>query len=707
MKYKFFLIGILCVSLFAHADEGMWLLSHMNRSTKRTMKEMGLKMKVNKIYNSSQPSLKDAVVSFGGFCSGVVVSSDGLVFTNHHCGLNSVQQHSSATNNYLENGFVARSLKEELPNPDLFVRFLIYSKDVTSRVLKVVKPSMTEQQRTQAVDSIKLVITHEVSKKDSSMVGIVDAYYGGSEFVLSVYRDYTDVRLVFAPPSSIGQFGWDTDNWVWPRHTGDFCVFRIYANKNNRPADYSTANIPYHPSYYVPISLKGYDEGTFCMTMGYPGMTERYLSSFGINEMMHNQHQAMIDVRGIKQAIWKEAMNVSNIVRIKYSSKYSESSNYWKNSIGMNKAIKQLGIIEERQKEEAALKRWMVKTKSEQKNLNILAELESKYKEEANTNRAMYYFVEALLNGPELLQLSYQIMNFDFRADEKQVLSGIEDIKEKYKNYDKDLDKKVFKALTKEYISAVDSSYLPDTFKNISKKYKSIDEYIDSLYIKSDLTSIKGLQHFMEPDTTYNLMKDPAIELTIDLVVKYLDMEYSIRGASDTIEKDERLLTTAIRRMYANRHFYPDANSTMRLSYGTVCSYIPQDGIKYNYYTTAKGILEKVKSHPDDHDFSIKPELLKLIKNNDYGRYADKKGSLDVCFISNNDINGGNSGSAMFNGKGELIGLAFDGNWEAMSSDLKYNPQLQRCIGVDIRYVLFLIEKYGKAGDLIKELQIN
>ena len=324
----------------AFADEGMWLLGNLrkNKQAERVMKELGLQMPVSKLYNPKKPALANAVVSFGGFCSGVVVSEDGLVFTNHHCGFSSIQQHSSVEHDYLKDGFVARNLGEELPNPELYVRFLLRTEDVTKRVLSAAKHVRTESERRVVVDSIMNVIGMEVSEKDSTLTGIVDAYYAGNEFWLSVYRDYNDVRLVFAPPSSVGKFGWDTDNWMWPRHTGDFSVFRIYANKQNGPADYSPENVPYRPEYVAPISLDGYKEGSFCMTLGYPGSTERYLSSYGIEEMMNGINRAMIDVRGVKQAIWKREMDRRPDIRIKYASKYDESSNYWKNSIGTNKA---------------------------------------------------------------------------------------------------------------------------------------------------------------------------------------------------------------------------------------------------------------------------------------------------------------------------------------------------------------------------------
>lgn len=710
MKLRFVIVAMGCFcALAGYADEGMWMLGNLNKQTRETMKELGLQMPADKLYSPKRASLKDAVVSFGGFCSGVVVSEDGLVFTNHHCGFSSVQQHSSVEHDYLKDGFVAHSLSEELPNPELYVRFLLRTEDVTKRVLRVVKPDMTESERTSAVDSVMFAISEEVGHKDSTLVGIVDTYYGGNEFWLSVYRDYNDVRLVFAPPSSVGKFGWDTDNWVWPRHTGDFCVFRIYAGKGNRPADYSPENVPYHPQYVAPISLDGYKEGSFCMTLGYPGRTERYLSSFGIEEMMNNNNQAQIDVRGVKQAIWKREMDSRDSIRIKYASKYDESSNYWKNSIGMNRAIRKLHILEKKRAMEQELRRWIQQTPEEREQLlRLFPDLELNYKNVREANHALSYFAESFLNGPELIQLALSILNFDFEGEQKTVIANLKAIVEKYANLDLDIDKEVFTALLKEYRSQVDSVYLPEFYHTIATQYSGNDQaYVDSLYARSELTTPRGLKRFLEQDTTYHIYDDPAIVVGIDLIGKMFEINMQTREPSMEIDRNERLLNAAVRRMYASRNFYPDANSTMRLSFGTICGYTPFDGAEYDYYTTTKGILEKVKAHVGDVDFEVQPEILSLLSSGDYGRYADEKGEMNVCFISNNDITGGNSGSAMFNAKGELLGLAFDGNWEAMSSDILYEPKMQRCIGVDVRYILFMIEKYGKAGNLIKELEIG
>ena len=692
-----------------HADEGMWMLGNLNKETRKAMKELGLQMPADRLYSTKRPSLKDAVVSFGGFCSGVVVSEDGLVFTNHHCGFSSIQQHSSVDHDYLKDGFVAHSREEELPNPELYVRFLLRTEDVTRRVLKATTPGMTEAERGLAIDSMMILIGDEVSKKDSTLVGIVDAYYGGNEFWLSVYRDFNDVRLVFAPPSSIGKFGWDTDNWMWPRHTGDFCVFRIYADKENRPADYSPDNVPYHPEYVAPITLDGYKEGSFCMTLGYPGSTERYLSSFGIEEMMNGMNQAMIDVRGVKQAIWKREMDRRDSIRIKYASKYDESSNYWKNSIGTNKAIRKLKVLDKKRQAEDALRKWIQKTPSErEKLLHLMSSLELNYKDRKEVNRAMAYFGESFINGPELVQFALTILNFDFEAEQKQVVAQLQKLLDKYANYDVTIDKEVFVAMLKEYRSKVDQAYLPDLYQTIDTLYGGNEQmYVDSLYAHSEITSPRGLKRFLERDTTFHMVDDPAVSLGIYLIVKFFDMRSQMAEASDNIEKDEREFNAAMRRMYADRNFYPDANSTMRLSFGTIGSYSPYDGADYDYYTTVKGIFEKVKEHSGDPDFAVQPEVLSLLASGDFGRYADEKGDMNVCFISNNDITGGNSGSAMFNGNGELLGLAFDGNWEAMSSDIVFEPEVQRCIGVDVRYMLFIIEKFGKASQLIQELKIE
>ena len=710
MKQKQWLLAIVCLwaTALTYADEGMWMLGDLNKETRRTMKELGLELTAKQLYDPARPSLKDAVVSFGGFCSGVVVSRDGLVFTNHHCGFSSIRQHSTVEHDYLRDGFVARSHEEELPCPELYVRFLVRQENVTKRVLSVVSPGMDESDRSMAIDSVMWVIGHEVMEKDSTTVGSVDAYYGGNEFWLSVYRDYTDVRLVFAPPSSIGKFGWDRDNWEWPRHTGDFSVFRIYADRDNRPAAYSPDNVPYRAASVAPISLDGYHEGSFCMTLGYPGSTDRYLSSYGIEERLLHTNQAQIDVRGVKQAIWKREMDRRDSIRLMYASKYSESSNYWKNSIGMNRAVRRLHVLDKKRALERELQQWIDSKPRERKLLStLLSDLEKNYRARRETNRAEAYFIEAFLNGPELVQLALDILNFDFEAEQEQVVAGLKALVERYANLDLGIDKEVFAAMLDVYRDKVDTLYLPPMYHAIDSLFGGNSRaYVDDLYARSEITTPRGLKRFLERDSTYNLYEDPAVTLGIDLITKFFELTYQGYGPSREIVRGERLFNAAVRRMYDDRNFYPDANSTLRLSFGTVRGYEPFDGAVYNYYTTVQGVLEKAKSYADDPDFQVQPEWLELLSSGDFGRYADRDGQMKVCFISDNDITGGNSGSAMFNERGELLGLAFDGNWEAMSSDILYEPELQRTVGVDIRYVLFVIEKYGKAAHLIRELQV-
>lgn len=710
MKRLLFLLLILCGAWQASADEGMWLMGnlHRNKPLHRLMKDLGIRMTPGQLYNPKKPALANAVVSFGGFCSGVVVSEDGLVFTNHHCGFGSIQQHSSVTNDYLRDGFVARTREEELPNPELYVRFLLRTEDVTARVLSAAASARNETERQTAVDSMMHVIGGEVSKNDSTLIGIVDAYYAGNEFWLSVYRDFNDVRLVYAPPSSVGKFGWDTDNWMWPRHTGDFSVFRIYADRRNRPADYSPDNVPYRPPYVAPVSLDGYREGDFCMTIGYPGRTERYLSSFGVEEMMNTSNQAMIDVRGVKQAIWKREMNRRDDIRINYAAKYDESSNYWKNSIGTNKAIRRLKVLEKKRSAEEALREW-IRTQPDRSSelIHLLSSLELDYGNRRQSVHALSYLGEAFLNGPELVQIALESLNFDFGDEEKLVSARMKRLREKYEKMDADIDREVFAAMIDEYRRHVPVRYLPAFYAEVDS-LGSAQAFAEKLYANSLFTASEGrMQRFLAQDSTALSVEDPAIIVGLDLLTKFYEVSQEIAEASARIEKNERLFNDVMRRMYADRNFYPDANSTMRLSIGTIGGYSPFDGAVYDHYTTVAGILEKARKHRGDKDFELPAGLMELFTLRDYGPYGNDDGEMNVCFISNNDITGGNSGSAMFNAGGELIGLAFDGNWEAMSSDIVFEPNLQRCIGVDMRYMLFIMERHGKAEHLIRELNVR
>lgn len=711
-KWSWLAAGLVWLSVAtAWADEGMWIPAKVDSQMVEVMQRMGLDMPWKDVYREDGPSLKDAMVSFGGFCSGVMVSSEGLLLTNHHCGFSAVNALSTLTQNYVRDGFVAESREKELPVPDLYVRFLQYSQDVTVRVSQAFRPDMTEEERTLAADSVGYLLIREVVESDSTLVATVDACYGGNEYWLSVYRDYEDVRLVFAPPSSVGKFGWDTDNWQWPRHTGDFCVFRVYAGADNRPARYAADNVPYRPAWVVPVSLDGYREGDFCMTIGYPGTTERWISSYGIEEMMQHQNQAMMDVRGVKQAVWKKRMETSEEIRLKYVSKYDESSNYWKNSRGTNEAIEHLGVLVRKKEREARVSRWIAQSEQRQKEYGVLTDsLAFAYRERATVDRALAYLGECFLNGPELVNLAFMVMNFDDGNTDAEVEKQVRDLLEVYRNMDLETDKEVFVAMAELYRKEV-PGLLPAFYQQVDSVYRgNIQAFADDLYGRSSIATLPGLHAFLNrigQNDTEQLADDPAVQLAFDLLMAVFEWQSSVTDCSYRVQRNERLLNKALREMSGKQADYPDANLTMRLSFGTVCGYAPADGVRYRYYTTVEGIFEKMKRHQGDTDFVLQPRLQELLAGPDFGRYANEDGGMNVCFITNNDITGGNSGSAVLNASGKLIGLAFDGNWEAMSGDVAYEPGLQRCISVDIRYVLYLIDRYGGAEYLMRELGLQ
>lgn len=672
------------------------------------MHQMGLEMPVGQLYNSNKPALKDAIVSFGGFCSGVVVSNDGLVFTNHHCGFGAIQEHSTVAHDYLKNGFVAQQHKDELPNPDLFVSFLVQQENVTSKIVKKVSKVKDERKRAYLIDSLKCTIENEFNQNNPTLRGVVDTYYGGNEFYLSIYKDYKDVRLVYAPPSSVGQFGGDTDNWIWPRHTGDFSVFRIYADENNEPAPYSPQNKPYHPSYVPTVSLKGYQKGSYSMTLGYPGSTDRYLSSYGVEEQVNTRNQAMIDVRGVKQDIWKKAMKSNDSIRIMYASKYAESFNYWKFSIGVNKAVKELNVLEKKREMEQRMTQFINEKESRKKKYgNLMDSLRINYDLRKDYSLALSYFGESFTNSPELLLLSIKSINTDFLNDSIAGKVQLDKMMHEHENINQDIDKEVMTAVLKQYKQKVDTTYLPDVYKVIKKRFNGDERtYVDSLYAHSAIVTQQGLKRICERDSTLDMVNDLSLNLAVDVIAKYVSMTHNQSAINLKIERDERFYNEVIQLMAKDGTTYPDANSTMRLSFGVVSPFVGDKSVAASITTTTDGIIDKVKKNKGSDEYYVQPELLDLFAKKDFGRYGDGMGKMNVCFISNNDITGGNSGSAMFNSKGELIGLAFDGNWEGMSSNLAYEPSLQRCIGVDIRYVLFIMEKYGNASHLVNELKL-
>ena len=705
---KLFIV-LLSISLFAglKADEGMWMLPLIQKLNIQKMSGMGLTMTAEDIYSDKNVSLKDAVVIFGNGCTGVMVSNQGLVFTNHHCGFEAIQQHSTVEHNYLKDGFTAEKISDEIPSPGLSVKFLVKIQDVTERIISQVPETLLGKNRIDKQDSIIKVIQKE-TEKGNAYSAKVRSFYSGNEFYLFVYEEFTDVRFAFAPPTSIGKFGGDTDNWMWPRHTGDFSVFRVYSDKNGKPAKYSKDNVPYTPKRFAAISNQGYVPGDYTMILGNPGTTTRYLSSWGVNNRMKASNQARIDVRGAKQDVWHSFMRVDEAINIAYASKFARSSNYWKNSIGMNKAITKLGTIHEKQEQEKAFLTWVNASPDRQaKYKDVLKTLQDGYAKTYPYSRAMTYLMESLLNGVEMPRIASQVARLTGKnLPQDSLLIQTAEI---YKDYYPAVDQATLAAMLDIYKKSVDADALPECYTVIEHKFNGdYTRYAKYMFDKSDFTSLDKITKAIKNKKT-DFSKDPAIIFSHEVrrtMDNFRNDEYT--RTFEQIRDAERLFESGIKAMAAEsgKPMYPDANSTMRLTYGKVGGYKPADAVDYKYYTTTKGILEK--EVPGDEEFDVSPKLKKAILENNYGAYLDQKtGEMHVAFLSNNDITGGNSGSPIFNAKGELLGLAFDGNWEAMSGDIVFEPDLQRTINVDVRYIMFVMDKIGGAKRLVDELNIK
>lgn len=697
----------LCIFAGARADEGMWMLPLIQKLNIQKMSGMGCTLTADQIYSDKSVSLKDAVIIFGNGCTGVVVSNQGLVFTNHHCGFESIQQRSSVEHNYLKDGFTADKLTDEIPCPGLTVKFLVRVQDMTERVLSQLPDTLVGKARADKQDSIITAIEKEETK-DTHYTARLKPFYSGNEFYLFVYEEYSDIRFAFAPPTSIGKFGGDTDNWMWPRHTGDFSVFRVYMSPDGKPAEYAEKNIPYAPKRFANISNQGYVPGDYTMILGNPGSTSRYLSSWGVDYRMKCGNMARIEVRGAKQDVWKSFMRADEAINIAYASKYARSSNYWKNSIGMNKALVKLGVIAEKRAQEKAFAEWISATPERQaKYKNVLRTLEDGYAKITPYSRAMYYLMESLSSGAEMPRIALQTQ----RMIQKNLPTDsiLKETTKLYKDYYPVVDEATMVAMLDIYKKSVDADALPLLYNTIQKKFKGdYAKYAKYLYKKSAFTSLEKITKAIKNDNE-DLSQDPAIVFAQDIrktMELFRNKEYT--RASEQIKDAERLYENGLKAMADEKGMAlsPDANSTMRLTYGKVGGYKPADAVDYKYYTTTKGIVEK--EIPGDDEFDVPVKLKQAIKENNYGAYLDQKtGEMHVAFLSNNDITGGNSGSPIFNAKGELLGLAFDGNWEAMSGDIVFEPDLQRTINVDIRYVMFVMDKVGAAKRLIEELNIK
>ena len=688
----------------AHADEGMWTLYNLPQAVYERMQQEGFKVPYNDLYYGPH-AIKNGVVNFSGYCSGVVVSPDGLVFTNHHCGFEAIRSHSTVEHDYMLNGFYAKSYAEELPNKGMFVSFMVEQDDITDRVLKLGYETMNNEQRALLLDSLENVMLKDVRAKDSTLMLEIKPFYERNMFYATSYRVFRDLRLVFAIPKSMGKFGGETDNWMWPRQTCDFSVFRIYADpKTNGPAEYSEENVPYHPEHWAPVSMEGYKEGDFAMTIGYPGSTERYMSSYGIREMRDAENVPRVQVRGVKQDIMIRHMRASEAVRIKYDSKYAQSSNYWKNSMGMNKCIDSIGIIGQKQAFEKLLQQWQDTTGFLKDKLDF-KKLKKYYDQRFEQTRAFYYWFETFRRTNEFTTRA-------MRAHSGMPVLGPKDKpKKQYLQFDDNsdewdyaLDREVMIALLKNYAEQVDEKFHPSFYKVIRDKFgNNYERYVDNMLKKSVLFKPGKRIYFNKK----KYWKDPGVSYGMSLIESLAEMQDALANVSDSIEEQEHYLCAAKLRMEENLPHYSDANFTMRLSYGQVGGF-ELGGQPSGYYTTAPSIVAKMNRANDIIDYEAEPIMKELLSAKDFSPYADKTtGEMQLCFLTNNDITGGNSGSPMFDGEGRLIGLAFDGNWDSLSSDINFDARLARCIGVDIRYVLFMMDRWGHAERLLKEIGVK
>ena len=675
--------------LTSHADEGMWTLYNLPNAVYEQMKGYGYQLPYEKLYQADDAIMK-AVVNFSGYCSGVVVSPDGLVFTNHHCGFEAIRSHSTVEHDYMLNGFYAKSYEEELPNRDMFVSFMVEQKDITDQLMAQGLDKMSSRRRSEFLDSIENAMSHDVKAQDSTLRLEIKPFYEGNRYFATTYRDFTDLRLVFAIPKSMGKFGGETDNWMWPRQTCDFSVFRIYADpKTNGPAAYSKDNVPYHPKHWARVSDEGYQDGTFSMTMGYPGSTSRYLSSYGIKER-YAENAIRAQIRGTKQEVMKRHMDASEAVRIKYDSKYAQSANYWKNSIGMNKCIDSIGLIQQKERFEAKIKEWMDSTGLFATQLNF-DQMDRFYAKRLATSKAYMYFSETFSRTDELSKRALRAHNGSSpKGKGKRQYITFDDNSE---TWDYDTDRETLGTLLRNYREKVtDAAYLPAFFKTIDEQFGGdCQKYADYLYSKSKILKKKARLYTNKK----SFMKDPAIQFGLDLTDLYMKLRAEFKEVGDSINLQERYLCAAKLRMEEDLPHYSDANFTMRLSYGQVKDY-KLGGVSSGYQTYAPSMVKKMKMGETIEDYKVEPEMIDLLEG---------AGNMPLWFLTTNDITGGNSGSPMFDGKNRLIGLAFDGNWDSLSSDLFFDSQLARCIGVDIRYVLFMMDKWGHADRLIDEIK--
>jgi hypothetical protein len=715
MKKSLILSALILLTAFmpVKADEGMWLPMLIKRLNQRNLQEMGLQLTPEEIYSVNQSSLKDAIVSMGGFCTGEIISKNGLMLTNHHCGYDAIRENSTVENDILTNGFWAANYSEELPNEGLFVSFLVRMEDVTDQILPQLEGIESEAARNQKIGELSRAIAAK-AEEGTHYKADVKSFYVGNEFYLFVYERFTDVRLVGTPPESVGKFGGDTDNWMWPRHTGDFSLFRVYTGPDGKPADYSEDNIPLKPKHHLPVSLKGVDDGDFAMTFGFPGSTDRYLSSFGIKQALDKKNPTIVEIRDAKLAALREDMKRSDAVRLMYASKYAQIANYWKYFIGQTEQLKELNVAATKEALEADFQKWADADPARKaKYGDVLDMLKRGYEMKDNTVVGGTYVLEAGLVGADIILFTYRMsqqmeayMALEAGAEKDEMKDALKiATAEFFEGVNIPTDKKLFAVTHELYSKNVPADQQPAYMRELGGKQNGKwDKYAEKAYGKSIFADKVKLTAFIENPNEKVFEKDPLRIVASDLFDVYRGQSQANAEANELLAKGNRLFQEGLRKMMPEKDFYPDANSTLRASFGNVKSYEPKDGVMYKYYTTLDGKLKK--ENPNDDEFNVPEGISKLHADKDYGQYADEDGHLRINFISTNDITGGNSGSPVINGKGELIGLAFDGNWEAMSGDINFEKSIQRTISVDIRYVLWVIDKYAGAKHLVDEMTL-
>lgn len=715
MKKLILLLLFVMSQQLTKADEGMWMPLLISQNYE-AMQRMGLRLTPEQIYSINNNSMKDAIVHFGGGCTGEIISDKGLLLTNHHCGYDAIATLSSVNQNYLMNGFMANSMEEELPAVGLSVKFLSRIEDVTDQVSKHIGNAYGKEVETKFEE-----IAKEIAKKaneNGTYESEVKSFYAGNKYYLFVYQRFTDIRLVATPPENLGKFGGDTDNWMWPRHTCDFSMFRVYSNNDNKPAPYSKNNRPYIPKHHLPVSLKGVKDNDYAMIMGYPGRTTRYLTSYGVDLAINLSNPSVVKIRDKRLSIMREEMAKDPAVDLQYASSYAGIANYWKYFIGQTEQLKNLNILSQKQQEENEFERWARENKVY---THLMNDYQKAYAAYTPYAKHQTYYREAIM-ASSLTKLGASFENIEKAVDAEVSADSINKLCKRLKiaqsmilkNMNVELDKKVFAALNLMFYQDVPKAQHPDVYNNeVFKNFgdenwqQAFDQYADYVYNNTVLLDSAKMNEMCNADNIQTLLNDPAVVHALSVVKNYKTYyEPKINEFNYEMFELNRAYQGALLEKNKNKQMYPDANSTMRLSYGKVNSYAPKDAVFYNYYTLADGLLQKYKA--GDKEFDLQPKIVDLLKNRDYGAYADKSlGGLVTCFITTNDITGGNSGSPVINGNGELIGCAFDGNWEAMSGDIAFDKRYKRTICADIRYILWVVDKVLDGRKLIDEMSVR